>query len=135
LAPACRCLPAPSLEINTPVPSMTRSMFSAAHGSCVGSRDETILIGLPLTEMVESSTMRTSALKVPSVESYLSRWLACLTPPESLMTVTLSSDSGPRPSTQRRKLRPMRPKPLIATLIFFLATTSVRLPKVAWLRE
>jgi hypothetical protein len=43
---------------------------------------------LPLTAIVESSTILTSASNVPSVESYFSRWDACLTPPESLMTVT-----------------------------------------------
>jgi hypothetical protein len=60
----------------------------------------------------------TSAAKVPKVESYLRRCDACLGPPESLMQTTSRSES-PRPCKQRRNWRPMRPKPLIATLSFF----------------
>jgi hypothetical protein len=40
-----------------------------------------------------------------------------LTPPLSLMTTTSSGEFS-RPCQQRRKLRPMRPNPLIATLSF-----------------
>eukprot|EP00955_Chlamydomonas_euryale_P067873 359956-Chlamydomonas_euryale.AAC.1 len=100
-------------------------MSISFHGSCSGSRLDTILIDLPLTEMVESSTTLTSALKVPRMESYLSRCDACLTPPESF-THTTSSIELERPSQQRRKLRPMRPKPLMATFSFFSARTSMR---------
>jgi hypothetical protein len=121
------------------------------------------LMDLPLTEMCESSTTLTSASNLPSVESYLSRWLACawcggrhtskecerrtvsawsrdrdtarpqatpgpplparphtqdaprtcFTPPLSLMATTSSSESV-RVSRQRRKLRPIRPKPVVA---------------------
>mmetsp|Transcript_37613 Transcript_37613/g.118591 ORF Transcript_37613/g.118591 Transcript_37613/m.118591 type:complete len:201 (-) Transcript_37613:96-698(-) len=114
LAPAVMCLPAPASSMNTPVPSMTMSMFMAFQGSWRGSREDTMAMGLPSTEMVESSTTLTSAAKVPSMESYLRRWDACLTPPESLMHTTSSSEFS-RPCQQRRKLRPMRPKPLMAT--------------------
>lgn len=69
----------------------------------------------------------TSAAKVPMVESYLSRWLACLTPPESL-THTTSRLVLVRPSTQRRNWRPMRPKPLMATRIFLADTVTCLLP-------
>jgi len=75
------------------------------------------------------STILTSALNTPSVESYLSRCDACFTPPLSLMATT-SSRLFSRPIRHRRKLRPMRPKPLIATFIFFCsavaATTFLR---------
>jgi hypothetical protein len=49
------------------------SMPISAHGSLSGSLLETTLMGLPSTLMVVSSTIWTSALKVPSIESYLRR--------------------------------------------------------------
>jgi hypothetical protein len=70
----------------------------------------------------------TSALKVPMVESYLSRWEACLTPPESLTATTSRLELAPRPSQQRRNWRPMRPKPLMATRIFLADTVTCLLP-------
>lgn len=54
--------------------SITMSMPSSAHGSFRGSRLETTMIGLPSTLMVPLSTIFTSALKIPSIESYLRRW-------------------------------------------------------------
>lgn len=73
LAPAVKCLVAPGVSMKTPVPSMTISMSMSFHGSWRGSRDDTILIGLPLTVMVSSEMTLTSAWKVPMVESYLRR--------------------------------------------------------------
>ena len=73
LAPAWRCFPAPGPSTNTPVPSMTMSIPSSAHGSLRGSLLETTWMFLPSTLMVSLSTIFTSALKVPSIESYLSR--------------------------------------------------------------
>jgi len=61
LAPAVRCLPAPASSMKTPVPSMTMSMPIAFHGSCSGSRAETISMDLPATEMCLSSMILTSA--------------------------------------------------------------------------
>mmetsp|Transcript_6293 Transcript_6293/g.16236 ORF Transcript_6293/g.16236 Transcript_6293/m.16236 type:complete len:215 (+) Transcript_6293:1126-1770(+) len=114
LAPAERCLPAPSVLRKTPVPSMTRSIFMSFQGSCVGSRLDTTVIFLPLTEKCVSSRICTSASKVPSMESYLSRCEACLTPPLSLTATTSKSDFS-RPSRHLRKFLPMRPNPLMAT--------------------
>ncbi|KAF7016805.1 hypothetical protein CFC21_030333 [Triticum aestivum] len=116
LAPASRCLPAPARSTKTPVPSMTRSMPISPHGRLEGLRSDTTLITLPSTEMALSPTGLTSASKMPSVESYLRRWDACFTPPVSLMAITSSGELSPRPCQHRRKLRPMRPNPLIATL-------------------
>ena len=62
-------------------------------------------------EMWLSSTILTSASKVPRMESYLTRWDACLTPPESLMATTSRPDSA-RPCQQRRKLRPVGGEPV-----------------------
>lgn len=52
-------------------------MPSSAHGSLRGSLLETTLMSLPSTLIVSLSTIFTSALKVPSMESYLSKWDAC----------------------------------------------------------
>ena len=95
--------------MNTPVPSMTSCTPSFFHGSWRGSREETISMDLPSMDMWVSSTIFTSASKVPRMESYLTRWLACLTPPESLMATTSRLEDS-RPCQQRRKLRPVRLK-------------------------
>ena len=103
------------VSMKAPVPSMTMSTPSAFHGSWSGSRLETTSIFLPSIEMWVSSTIWTSASKVPRTESYLTKWDACFTPPESLMATTSSMDFS-RPCQHRKKLRPIRPKPLMATL-------------------
>jgi hypothetical protein len=54
LAPASMCLPAPASSMNTPVPSMTRSISMSFQGSLVGSREDTTLMGLPLMEKESS---------------------------------------------------------------------------------
>mmetsp|Transcript_4810 Transcript_4810/g.30513 ORF Transcript_4810/g.30513 Transcript_4810/m.30513 type:complete len:261 (+) Transcript_4810:4479-5261(+) len=123
------CLPAPASSTNTPVPSITKSILRSAHGSLRGSLLDTISMTFPSTEMWESSTIFTSALKVPSMESYLSRWEACLTPPESLMVVTSRREFS-RPCQHLKKLRPIRPNPLMATLI--LAEVTFLAP-LAWI--
>lgn len=120
------------------------SMPSSAHGSLRGSLLETTLMSLPSTLIVSLSTIFTSALKVPSMESYLSKWDACkfhqmskmcstrrvhkvyyiltfLTPPLSLSTTTSRGESL-RPCQHLRKFLPILPKPLIATFSF--ATVS-----------
>merc|ERR1740138_732284 len=104
LAPAVKCLEAPGVSMKTPVPSMTMSMTNSFHGNCNGSLEETIWMIL------------TSASNVPKTESYLTKCEACLTPPESLMATTSSKASLPLPCQHLKKLRPIRPKPLMATL-------------------
>uniref|UniRef100_A0A7C8ZUN5 Uncharacterized protein n=1 Tax=Opuntia streptacantha TaxID=393608 RepID=A0A7C8ZUN5_OPUST len=121
LAPAWMCLPAPGPSTKTPVPSMTMSIPSSAQGSWRGSLLDTTLISLPSTLMVSLSTILTSALKVPRIESYLSKCAAFLTPPLSLTTTTSSGEFW-RPCQHLRKFLPIRPNPLIAT--FSLATVS-----------
>ncbi len=54
----------------------------------------------------------------------------CLTPPESLIATTSSSEFS-LPFQQRRKLRPIRPKPLMATFSFFSHVVTCLLPPVA----
>lgn len=50
----------------------------SVHGSLRGSLLETTLICFPSTEMVSLSTIFTSALNVPSIESYFNKWDACM---------------------------------------------------------
>lgn len=120
------------------------SMPSSAHGSLRGSLFETTLMSLPSTLIVSLSTIFTSALKVPSMESYLSKWdaytrdftkvkkerskmlnyckqLTFLTPPLSLSTTTSRGESL-RPCQHLRKFLPILPNPLMATFSF--ATVS-----------
>ena len=123
------CLDAPGLLMNTPVPSMTKSTPISPQGSLVGSRFETTRMDLPSTLMCSSSTSLTSAGNVPKIVSYLSRWLACLTPPESFSATTSRLEFS-RPCQQRRKLRPIRPNPLMPTLIFCSETVNCLLPVV-----
>ena len=123
----CMCFEAPARLMKTPVPSMTRSTPISPQGNFVGSRLDTTLISLPSTLICSSSMVFTSALKTPRMVSYFRRWLACLTPPESLIA-TISRLVCSRPCQQRRKLRPIRPKPLIPTLIFFSETVTCLWP-------
>nr|AFK38236.1 unknown [Medicago truncatula] len=97
------------------------SIPSSAQGSLRGSLLETTRMGLPSTVIVPLFSIFTSALNVPSIESYFNKCEAFLTPPLSLTTITSSGESF-RPCQHLRKFLPMRPKPLIAT--FNLATVS-----------
>lgn len=128
------------------------SIPSSAHGSFRGSLLETTLMGLPSTLMVSLSTIFTSALNVPSIESYFSKCEACVFlqintvestnldhenhgnsfgkfrvlltffTPPLSLTTITSRGESFRPCQHRRKFLPMRPNPLIAT--FNLATVS-----------
>mmetsp|Transcript_4948 Transcript_4948/g.14803 ORF Transcript_4948/g.14803 Transcript_4948/m.14803 type:complete len:391 (-) Transcript_4948:157-1329(-) len=120
-APAVMCLPAPSVFRKTPVPSITRSIPMSFQGSWVGSRFETTSMTLPLQLKWVSSTISMSASNVPSIESYFRRWDACFTPPLSL-TATTSRSEFSLPSRHLKKLRPILPKPLIATFTLALVT-------------
>lgn len=57
--------------------SITMSIPISAQGSWRGSLLETTLMFFPSTLMVSLSTILTSALKVPSIESYFSKCDAC----------------------------------------------------------
>ena len=114
LAPACRCLDAPSSVTNTPVDSMIKSMSQSAQGRFRGLRSETHLMTLPLTVML-SSPAEMSASNRPNMVSYLSRW-AFVLGSEVSFSPTSCRLLSLRVAKQRTKLRPIRPKPLIATL-------------------
>ena len=81
-------------------------------GERLGSLSENTLKLCGPTAIVSSETL-TSSLSGPKVESYLSRWALPAGAARSL-TAT-SSMSAPLASAARKKLRPIRPKPLIPT--------------------
>lgn len=90
-------------------------------GRLMGLRSETTLMIFPSTEMPSVPTGLTSASKMPRVESYLRRWEACLTPPESLMAMTSSGESF-LPCQHLKKFLPILPNPLMATFNFASTT-------------
>jgi len=57
LAPASRCAAAFSLSVKMPVHSITTSMPSAFHGSFLGSRSASTLMGPSPTSMLSPSTL------------------------------------------------------------------------------
>ena len=85
---------------------------TVAQSSLAGSRSAKTLICLPSTVM-ESAPGVISCLRLPRMESYLSRWARVAGVVRSF-TATNSMSGLPR--ALRKTLRPMRPKPLMPTL-------------------
>src|ERR1022692_2745191 len=108
-----RCSLACSALVNFPVDSITTCTPRELQSSLAGSRSENTRIFLPSTVM-ESSVAVMSLDRLPRTESYFSRWASVLGLVRSLtatMSISLSL------SAVRRTLRPMRPNPLMPTLI------------------
>src|SRR5215211_6474474 len=120
-APASRCFCAPSRFVKKPVDSITTSTSRSRHGIEPGSFSERSRSSAPPAFSVPPST-ETSPSSGPRFESYLSRCAIVLASPRSFAATI--SKSAPRSSAARKKLRPMRPKPLIATRVFAMATDS-----------
>src|ERR1700722_2852179 len=115
-APASTCALAVVQVVNRPVDSFTASTRGSRHGSLAGSRSARILIDLPPAWMVSPDT-DTSAARVPSTVSYLSRCAIVAMSPRSF-AATISMPRSPSAALAAlQKLRPMRPKPLIPTRI------------------
>src|SRR5215218_6102051 len=110
LAPPLRCRAASSRLVKRPVDSITTSTPRSPQGSCAGSFCALASTRVPPT-VIASSSKLTSSSSRPKVESYLSRWARVLLSVRSL-TATISRS---RPLAARKKLRPMRPKPLMPT--------------------
>src|SRR5580692_4937272 len=122
-APASMCAFAVGPVVNRPVDSITTSTPRSLHGSLAGSRSARILIDLSPTRMVSPDT-DTSAGKVPSTVSYLSRCAIVAMSPRSF-AATISMPRSPSAAlAARQKLRPMRPKPLIPTRIVTVQISS-----------
>ncbi len=99
-------------SVKKPVDSMTMSAPTSPQAMSAGFFSAKILMVEPPT-VIESSVTETSSASTPSTESYLSRWAMLLLSIRSL-AATISM-SAPDAWTARKKLRPMRPKPLIPT--------------------
>ncbi len=113
-APAVTCFFAASALVKMPVDSITMSTPSSPQGRLAGSRSAMTLKVVPSTVML-SAVWLTSAWRVPRIESYLSRCARVLVSVRSF-TPTISM-SAPWDRTARKKLRPMRPNPLMPTRI------------------
>ena len=140
LAPATRCPLALSASVNRPVDSMTISTPSAFQGSSAGVLAETTRISAPFTIRTSSSALSgedlvelTVPAKRPWVESYLSRYAKLSAGTMSPTATTLMSlPTNPCSTRARKTKRPIRPKPLIATLtaIVFVFVNQFTLPKL-----
>ncbi|CAB5040495.1 unannotated protein [freshwater metagenome] len=112
-APDAMCFPASAALVKIPVDSITTSVFSAPHGRFAGSRSEKTFIVFPST-VIESSVKVTSRPRRPKIESYLRRCANVLLGVRSLIPTILIAGLV---RLARKKFRPIRPKPLIPTLI------------------
>src|SRR5580698_5441841 len=106
-------------SVKKPVDSTTIWAPTEAQSSLAGSRSAKTLICLPSTA-IKSAPWVISFLRLPRMESYLSRWARVAGVVRSF-TATNSISGLPR--ALRKTLRPMRPKPLIPT--FTAAMISV----------
>jgi len=112
-APASRCFAAAARLVKLPVHSSTTSTPRLRQGSFAGSRSAVTAI-LPRPISIQLSPAVTSPGKRPCTLSYLSRWALVATGPRSLIATT-STSSLLVSCAARRAIRPVRPKPLIAT--------------------
>src|SRR5437763_4864676 len=98
-------------SVKMPVLSITTSTPSSDHGSALGSRSANTLISSEPTLMAPSVACTPS--NRPRVESKARRWAFVSGGMRSLMATTRRSASDARAA--RRKLRPIRPNPLMPT--------------------
>ena len=112
-APPSRWALAASRLLKKPVDSTTTSTPRSPHGRSAGLRSLSTLSVSPPTLMLDLVAVTFSG-KRPSTESYLSRCAIVSIDPRSF-TATKSM-SAPLALAARKKLRPMRPKPLMPTL-------------------
>ncbi|CAB4776227.1 unannotated protein [freshwater metagenome] len=119
-APPSRCSAALSRDEKMPVDSMTTSTPRSPQGSSAGLRNASTLSTSPSTEMPSLCTP-TLPSKRPITESYFSRCAIAATDPRSF-TAT-NSMSAPAFFAARKKLRPIRPKPLTPTRMVIAGVT------------
>ena len=117
-----RCFSASARFVKRPVDSIATSTPSSAQGRSAGSRSETNLISCPPT-VIESSPASTGTSSVaehgvvPEQVRHRLRVADVVRRPRS-------RSRRPAASWARRKFRPMRPKPLIPTLVFAISSPS-----------
>ena len=112
-APPATCLAASSRLVNRPVDSNTTSTPRSAHGSWAGSLWVNTLNLSPLT-LIQPSPASIVASRLPRMESYFNRCARVLV---SVMSLTATKSTFAFPIAARTILRPIRPNPLIPTLI------------------
>ena len=113
LAPAAMCLAASSRLVNLPVHSNTTSTPRSFQGSAAGSFCDSTWNLSPFT-LIQPSPASIVASRLPRTESYLSRCASVLV---SVMSLTATKSKSLLPSAARMMLRPIRPKPLMPTLM------------------
>ena len=112
-APAARCLAASSRLVNLPVDSNTMSTPRSFHGSEPGSLVASTL-NWSLPTLMVSAVALTGTVRLPSTESYFNR---CASVAASVMSLTATMSTSVCARAARMMLRPMRPNPLIPTLM------------------
>jgi hypothetical protein len=128
-APPSTCARALVASVNRPVDSITTSAPRSPQGSLPGSRSAKTLNDCPPTE-ISSAVAFTSNGSRPRIESYLSRWARVALSVRSLAPTSWMS--APEARTARKKLRPMRPKPLMPTrMVTGFISLMMRLPAAA----
>src|SRR5271165_1763559 len=123
-----RCCFASSPLVNLPVASMTTCAPTDAQSSLEGSFSAKTRMFLPST-LIESAVAEILLGRLPRMESYFSRCASVFGLVRSL-TATKSKLSSVR--AVRRILRPMRPKPLIPTLIAISPHQETELNTMNW---
>ncbi len=118
-APASKCQLAFSSEVKSPVHSKTISTPNFFQGKFLGSLSDKTSKRLPLItiSLVSESLVISSNIKLPCAESYFSRYANCSASVKSLIP-TISKFGLLYINLNAN--RPIRPKPLIATLIAIL---------------
>jgi hypothetical protein len=111
-APLSACTLALAASVNRPVDSITMSTPRSPQGSLPGSRSENTLNVLPFA-VISSAVAFTSCGKRPRMLSYLSRCARVALSVRSFAAT--NSISAPEAVSARKKLRPIRPKPLMPT--------------------
>ena len=131
LAPAARCLLAPSKSVNRPVDSTTYSAPTLPQGSSAGLRTAVVGISFPLTRM-PFSFGSTVPSNLPCVLSYFSRYARFSGGNKSLMP-TNSMFGLLIPA--RKTSRPMRPNPLMPTFKAMMFLLQIARPGRQFARE
>src|SRR5512146_2798415 len=108
-----RCFLASSALVKRPVDSSTTCAPTESQGSLAGSFSAKTRRVRPSTRM-QSVPALMSLLRLPRMESYLSRWARVL---GSVRSLTATNSILRSLSAARSTLRPMRPNPLMPTLI------------------
>src|SRR6266542_4623168 len=108
-----RCFLASSALVNLPVDSITTCTPTDSHGRAAGSFSLKTLMVLPSTVMLSAPAL-TWFDRLPRTESYFRRWASVL---GSVRSLTATNSRLGSFKDARRTLRPMRPKPLMPTLI------------------